>query len=151
MTTMASQITSLTFVYPTVYSDADQRIKSKFRVTGLCVGNSPGPVFPFDDVIMAIWNRYSWKTWTSLSCIISSMAADSVAMEHFGTLGIKLLPMFSRNIPSHARYRQTFITGNWHFWWWEELSGTNCSNKQGKFTPCVFRVDSEDIVPSVEL
>ena len=40
---------------------------SKFRVTGLCVGNSPGPVnsphkgpitrkmFPFDDVIMGFW------------------------------------------------------------------------------------------------
>ena len=49
--------------YSTVYSDADKK-KSKLRVTGLCVGNSPGPVnsphkgpvtrkmFPFDDVIM---------------------------------------------------------------------------------------------------
>ena len=40
MGTAASQITSLTIVYSTVYSDADQR--SKFRVTGLCAGNSPG-------------------------------------------------------------------------------------------------------------
>ena len=120
MTTMASQITSLTVVYSTVYSDAGQRkhqssaslafvwgihrgpvnspdkwpvtrkmfpfddvimlrrnLKrsfwcrskktSKLRVTGLCVGNSPGPVnsphkgpvtrkmFPFDDAIMDIW------------------------------------------------------------------------------------------------
>ena len=64
MTTMASQITSLTVVYSTVYSDADQRKHQKLRVTGLCVGNSPGLVnspykgpvmrkmFPFDDVIM---------------------------------------------------------------------------------------------------
>ena len=64
MTTMASQITSLTMVYSTVYSDADQKKTSKFRVTGLCVGNSPGPVnsphkglvtrkmFPFGDVII---------------------------------------------------------------------------------------------------
>ena len=37
MGTMASQITSLTTVYSTVYSDA-----SKLRVTGLCAGNSPG-------------------------------------------------------------------------------------------------------------
>ena len=37
MSTMASQITSLTIVYSTVYSDADQ----KLRVTGLCEGNSP--------------------------------------------------------------------------------------------------------------
>ena len=37
---MASQITSLTIVYSAVYSSADQRKKSTFRVTGLCVGNS---------------------------------------------------------------------------------------------------------------
>ena len=42
MGAIASQITSLTIVYSTVYSNADQRKKSKLRVTGLCVGNSPG-------------------------------------------------------------------------------------------------------------
>ena len=64
MSTIASQITSLTVVYSSVYSDVDQRKTSKLRVTGLCVANSPGPVnsphkwpvtrkmFPFDDVIM---------------------------------------------------------------------------------------------------
>ena len=67
MTTIASQITSLTIVYPIVYSDAGQKKTSKLRVTGLCVGKSPGPVnsphkgpvtrkmFPFDDVIMLIY------------------------------------------------------------------------------------------------
>ena len=39
MSLMASQITSLTSVYSTVYSGADQR---KLRVTGLCARNSPG-------------------------------------------------------------------------------------------------------------
>ena len=67
MSAMASQITSLTIVYSTFYSDADQRSKktSKLCVTGLCAGNSPvtgefphkWPVtrkmFPFDDVIMS--------------------------------------------------------------------------------------------------
>ena len=64
MTTMASQITSLTFVYSTVYSDADQRkhqsSASLAFVWGIHRGpvNSPhkGPVtrkrFSFDDVIM---------------------------------------------------------------------------------------------------
>ena len=64
MTTMASQITSLTMVYSTVYSDANQKKISKLRITGLCVGNSPEPVnsphkgpvtrkmFTFGDVIM---------------------------------------------------------------------------------------------------
>ena len=61
MGAMASQITSLTIVYSTVYSGADQR-KHKLRITGHCEGNSPGnsshkePVtqktVSFDDVIM---------------------------------------------------------------------------------------------------
>ena len=37
MGAMVSQITSLTIVYLTVYSGADQR---KHRATGLCAGNS---------------------------------------------------------------------------------------------------------------
>ena len=41
MSGVAPQITSLTIVYPTVYSGADLRKKSKLRVTGLCGGNSP--------------------------------------------------------------------------------------------------------------
>ena len=40
MSAVASQITSLTIIYSTVYSGADQR-KSEFRVTGLYVGISP--------------------------------------------------------------------------------------------------------------
>ena len=43
MGAMASQITSLTIVYSTVYSGTDKKKKpSKLRVTGLCAGNSPG-------------------------------------------------------------------------------------------------------------
>ena len=40
MSKIAFQITSLTIVYPTVYSDADKKT-SKLRVAGLCEGNSP--------------------------------------------------------------------------------------------------------------
>ena len=40
MRAMASQITSVTIVYSTVYSGADQE-SIKARVTGLCEGNSP--------------------------------------------------------------------------------------------------------------
>ena len=42
MGAIASQTTSLTIVYSTVYSDADKKKTSKLRVTGLCAGNSPG-------------------------------------------------------------------------------------------------------------
>ena len=80
MTTVASQITSLTAVYSIVYWGADERKHQKLRVAGLCTGNSPGPVnsphkgpvtrkmVPFHDFIMtklAIWSfsafdRYSF-------------------------------------------------------------------------------------------
>ena len=66
MTTMASQITSLTVVYSTVYSDADQRKHESSASLAFVWGihrwpvNSPHkrPVtrkmFPFDDVIMRV-------------------------------------------------------------------------------------------------
>ena len=70
MCAMASQITSLTLVYSTVYSCADQR-KHQSSATGLCEGNSPVTgefpaqrasyaenMFPFDDVIMAFPDLY---------------------------------------------------------------------------------------------
>ena len=67
MSTIASQITSLTIVYSTVYSDADQRKHQSsaslafFRGIHRGLVNSPHkwPVtrkmFPFDDVIMWIY------------------------------------------------------------------------------------------------
>ena len=41
MGAMASQITSLTIVYPIVYSGADQRIYQSFASLAFCGGNSP--------------------------------------------------------------------------------------------------------------
>ena len=70
MGTIASQITSLTIVYSTVYPDADQRKHQRSAsmafVRGIHRGpvNSPhkGPVtrkmFPFDDVIMNTLQRF---------------------------------------------------------------------------------------------
>ena len=65
MGAISSQNTSLAIVDSTVDSGADQRKKSKLRVTSLWEGNSPGTgefsaqmainavkMFPFDDVIM---------------------------------------------------------------------------------------------------
>ena len=42
MDSMASQITRLTFVYSAVYFGRRSKKISKFRVIGLCAGNSPG-------------------------------------------------------------------------------------------------------------
>ena len=66
MSLMASQITSLTIVYPTVYSSADQRKHQSPASLAFVRGIHRGPVnsphkwpvtrkrFPFDDVIMSI-------------------------------------------------------------------------------------------------
>ena len=69
MGTIASQITSLTIVYWTVYSDADQRKHQSSASLAFVWGIHRGPVdsphkwpsnaemFPFDDVIMASVNQ----------------------------------------------------------------------------------------------
>ena len=87
MGAVASQTTSHTIVYSTVYSDSDQRKHfAKHRVTGLCVGNSPGPhkrpvtrkIFSFDDVIMFIISWYICNLkWGVLSQMHVSRAGAS--------------------------------------------------------------------------
>ena len=72
MGAMTSQITSLTIVYSTVYSGADQRkhqsSASLAFVRGIGPVNSPHkwPVtrkmFPFEGGIMA-WSNWSWVLW----------------------------------------------------------------------------------------
>ena len=65
MTTIASQITSLTSVYSTVYSDADQRKHQTSASLAFVVGIHKGPVtrkrFLFDDVIMRFWHGHVFE------------------------------------------------------------------------------------------
>ena len=79
MSAMASQITSLTIVYSTVYSGADQRKHIKLRITGLCEGKSPVTgEFPTQRVSNAenvsIWWRHhetapeTMWTWNNVDC-----------------------------------------------------------------------------------
>ena len=68
MGAMASQITSVSIVYSTVCSGADQRKTSKLRVTGLCEGNSPMTgEFPSQRASNAenvsIWGRHHVEIW----------------------------------------------------------------------------------------
>ena len=68
--TIASQITSLTIVYSTIHSDADQRIHQSSESLAFVRGIHRGPVnsphkwpvtrkmFPFDDVIMQLSYAY---------------------------------------------------------------------------------------------
>ena len=80
MGTMASQITSLTNVYSTVYSDADQRKHQSSASLAFVWGIHRGPVnsphkwsvtrkmFPFDDVIMRNGRR-DVSVWWDMYCI----------------------------------------------------------------------------------
>ena len=73
MTRMASQITSLTVVYSTVYSDADQRKHQSSASLAFVWGIHRGPLnsphkgqvtrkmFPFDDVIMTSCQLFGAK------------------------------------------------------------------------------------------
>ena len=85
MSTMTSQITSLTIIYSIVYSDADQRKHQSPASLAFVQGihrwpvNSPhkGPVtrnmFPFDDVIMMNFGGISYKMgFGGMSCIASA-------------------------------------------------------------------------------
>ena len=67
MGAMASQITSLTIVYSTVYSGANQSKHQSSASVALVWENHRGPVsqkmFPFDDVIIWIMNFF-WRTNT---------------------------------------------------------------------------------------
>ena len=79
MGAMASQITNLTIVYSTVYSDADQR--RQFRVTGHCAGNSPlTGEFPAQRASntenVSIWWRHHVSKSRDLGLDISSSAAE---------------------------------------------------------------------------
>ena len=90
MTTIASQITSLTIVYPTFYSCADQSkhqsSASLAFVWGIHRGpvNSPhkGPVtrkmFPFDDVIM------KWKHFPRCWPFVRGIRRSAVNSPHKG-------------------------------------------------------------------
>ena len=64
MSAMASQITSLTIVYSTVYSGADERKHQSSaslafgRGIPCTIGPVPRKMFPFDDVIMNLYEIY---------------------------------------------------------------------------------------------
>ena len=97
MSTMASQITSLTIAYSTVYSDADQRkpqsSASLSFVRGIHRGpvNSPhkGPVTRkmFDNVIMDTSEMWIGQLWLEIIC-----CSGTNAVEHILLLNIKQFP-----------------------------------------------------------
>ena len=101
MGAIASQITSLTIVYSTVYSDADQRKHESSASLAFVRGFHRGPVnsphkwpvtrkmFPFDDVIMSCWyilrHDYVHEYRPVSKCIAIYLSSDSYVMNYFHT------------------------------------------------------------------
>ena len=125
MGVMASQINSLTIVYSTVYSGADQRKHQSGASLAFVRGihrspvNSPhkGPVtrkmFPFDDVIMTLPEYEYLITHPNCSCLRNSPAIAIFSFTHHD-LGPLLLTWFDIN-PSWIR---NYI----HFEVWNEIT-----------------------------
>ena len=102
MGTIASQITSLTIVYSTVYSDADQRKHQSFASLAFVWGIHRGPVnsphkwpvtrkmFPFDDVIMCWHERTVEKT---LDWLVIPDAMSVISLQSNDNLSQKALNM----------------------------------------------------------
>ena len=93
MGAIASQITSLTIVYSTVYSDADQRKHQSSASLAFYAGNSPVPgsphkrpvtrkMFSFDDVIMAS-NASSWLDVSPPLYLLTYNRSHSVGFPNF--------------------------------------------------------------------
>ena len=86
MGAMASQITSLTIVYSTAYSDADQRKHQKLRVPGLCAGNSPGTgEFPTQMASNAENVSISWRHHVNTAifiCIVPCLCMSFIQFTH---------------------------------------------------------------------
>ena len=80
---MASQITSLTIVYSTFYSGADQKKTSKLRVTGLCVGNSPGTQMASNAENVSIWWGHHAPVPKLLFCMMSWKMILTKWLPHF--------------------------------------------------------------------
>ena len=130
MTTMGSQITSLTVVYSIVYSDADQRKHQSSASLAFVWGihrwpvNSPhkGPVtrkmFPFDDVIMYSGKFALLSVWVNnaLLDIPRLLVIYPDSKVHWANMG----PTWGRQVTDKPFWykKQTISTGDacneWH-------------------------------------
>ena len=131
MSPMASQITSLTIVYSTVYSGTDQRKHQSSASLAFVRGihrfpvNSPhkGPVlrkmFPFDDVIMWRFTLIPFASWFLLPALplyyaLSCSENGLVPQERIKTIFSQNKPIFQQKMSLKtvsAKYRPFVGTG----------------------------------------
>ena len=93
MGAIASQITSLTIVFSTVYVDTDKKKTSKLRVTGLCAGNSPeAGEFPAqmasDTEDVSIWWSHHDPMWLLLMWVIPAQSNWWHVELHYWRVGL---------------------------------------------------------------
>ena len=122
MGTIASPITSLTIVYSTVYSDADQSKHQSSALLAFARGIHRGPVnfphkwpvtrkvFPFDDVIMDV----TWASWRlnrqHFSCLFNSLFRLTVKETSKPRITGLFPPVISRFLHKGAVIRKHFHT-----------------------------------------
>ena len=124
MSPMASQITRITIVCPTVGSDADEKKASKLHVTGLCKGNSPlTGEFPAQKASNAenvsIWWRYHVLLISSVILAGLVIARSNITLyrskmwrinHHFPCLHSQKTPHPSRlQCSDHGRQCRAFV------------------------------------------
>ena len=143
MGSISSQITSLTIVYSTVYSDADQRKHQSSASLAFVWGIHRGPVnsphkwtvtrkmCPFDDVIM--WGAFKGWTVISSKLVISTAVAQTHnSWWYHGMETISaLLTLCEGNPPVDSAHKGPEIrnfnssilltyTSCWNAWWFEK-------------------------------
>ena len=129
MGTIASQITSLTIVYSTVYSDADQRkhqsSASMAFVWGIHRGpvNSPhkwpvmGKMFPFYDVIMRTWIRLETHNRNPITSPLSYGVSVVRKLEKIDRVIMALHCIISYFLKTYIFYRNPILSFNYSKWW----------------------------------
>ena len=154
MTTRASQFTSLTVVYNRLFRRKSKKT-SKLRVTGLCVGNSPGSVdsphngpftrkmFPFDDVIMVQECPSVDAVYRTLAdTIILHIKSDSssiILISRFGPFEYRHLRFVCAEQRKKSKHRVTGVCEGNH--WWPVHSPHNGSVTRKMF-PCDYVIIS---------
>ena len=131
MCAIASQITSFTIVYSTVYSDADQRQHQSSASLPFVRGIHRGPVnsphkwpvtrkmFPFDDVIMFTMEVITPPWWDLSYSLLVKGAPESHAY---------LITLVTGNTATSRRRLRTKHRDFLHLYWWLKFEGS-CATK----------------------
>ena len=134
MGVIASHITSLTIVYSTVYSYADQRKHQSSASLAFVQGIHRGPVnsphkwpvtqkmFPFDDVIMKRWYVWEldrhWFRWWLVACLTQNIVQPNVDLsQHYNDVIGSQITGYS-TVYSIADVKENIKALHyWTFWW----------------------------------